>query len=164
MEQATNRIHARPETTVAVAWPTIGACAAGRLVGRWSAIETGFGVLTVGNLLALATIPISLTVFCWQLMPYVCRRYLLTDRRVVVLEGLSATEGPAVALDGFDAIDIETLPGQEWLRSGDLVFKLEGREVFRLAGVSRPETFRQLCLKTRLTLLAVRRVLDAQAV
>lgn len=156
---------ARPETTVAVAWPTIGANPAGRLVGRWSAVETGFGgVFTVGNLLALATIPLSLVVFFWQLMPYVCRRYLLTDRRVVILEGLSATEGPAAALDAFDAIEIDTLPGQEWLRSGDLVFKLEGREVFRLAGVSRPETLRQLCLKTRLTLLAVRRVLDAQAV
>lgn len=152
------------ETPVMTVWPTIAATGSGRLVGRWSAIETGLGkFFTLGKLLALLTIPISLTVFFWQLMPYVCRRYRLSDRRLVVLKGLGAVEGPSIGLDEFDAVDVEVLPGQAWYHAGDLVFRRDGTEVFRLAGVSRPETFRQVCLKVRSALLAVRKVLQEQA-
>jgi len=152
------------ETTVMTVWPTIAATGAGRLVGRWSAIETGLGkFFTLGKLMALATIPISLTVFFWQLMPYVCRRYRLSDRRLIVLVGLGAAEGPSIGLDDFDAVQIDVLPGQAWCDAGDLVFRRDGAEVFRLAGVSRPEAFRQVWLKTRHAVLAVRKVLQEQA-
>jgi hypothetical protein len=33
---------------------------------------------------------------------------------------------------------VELLPGQEWLRAGELIFRRHGNEVFRLSGVSRP--------------------------
>jgi hypothetical protein len=155
---------ARPEATVMVVWPTIAATAAGRLVGRWSAIQTGpGGFFTLGKLLALATIPVSLAVFGWQLMPYVCRRYLLTNRRIIIQAGLSAVEDASIRLDGYDSIDVEILPGQEWHHAGDLVFRRGGTELFRLSGVSRPETFREVCLKTRTAMLTVRNVLQQQA-
>ena len=67
-------------------------------------------------------------------------------------------------LDGFDAIDIELLPGQDWLHAGELVFRRDGSEVFRLSGVSRPEVFRQVCLKARRALLGFRDVATQQAV
>ena len=154
-----------PESTVAVVWPGIAATRAGRLLGRWCAVEKGLGrAFTLGRLLALLTAPLSLALYFWRLAPRVCRRYRLTDRRVVVLEGISAAEGPCAALDAFDAIDVDVLPGQAWLRAGDLVFKREGRELLRLPGVPHPEVFRGLCLRTRDSLLAVRRVLEGQAV
>ena len=152
------------ETTVMVVWPTIGATATGRLVGEWAAIETGLGrFFTLGKLLALLTIPVSLAVFFWQLMPYVCRRYRLSDRRIIVQKGLSAAEGESIALDEFDAVEVEVLPGQAWLHSGDLVFRRGGTEVFRLPGVSRPDVLRHVCLKTQNAMLSVRQVLQEQA-
>jgi len=151
------------EVTSMVVWPTIGATRAGRLVGQLAGIQCGLGgFFTIGKLMAVATIPISLAVFAWQLMPLVCRRYRLTDRRIVVHKGLSAVEERSIGLDEFDAIEIVTLPGQEWLHAGELIFRLGGREVFRLAGVSRPEAFRQVCLKARTALLTVREVLQRQ--
>ena len=57
------------ETTVMTIWPTIGATAPGRWVGRLSGLRLGWGFFTLGKLLALATIPLSLAVFCWQLLP-----------------------------------------------------------------------------------------------
>jgi len=52
-----------------------------------------------------------------------------------------------VELSRFDAIDVIVRPGQAWYPAGDLIFRKGQVETFRLEGVSRPETFRQTCLK-----------------
>jgi len=151
------------ERTSKVIWPTIGATRCGRLVGRLCAIRLGLGgFFTLGKLFALATIPVSLAVFVWQLLPVVMRRYCLTDRRVIVQKGLARIEQRSIGLDQFNALEIRLLPGQEWLRCGDVVFLRGGQEVFRLAGVPRPQTFREVCLKQRNTLLSVGEVLRQQ--
>lgn len=140
-----------------VVWPTIGTTRWGRVIGQLCALRAGVGrVFTLGNLLALVTIPISLAVFFWQLMPGVIRRYCLTNRRIVVFKGLVRVEERSIGLDEFDAIEIRRLPGQEWLRTGEMIFLRDGREVFRLSGVPRPEIFRAICLKQRATMLAMR--------
>ncbi len=152
------------ESLVAVLWPSIAAFPLGRRVGRWCAVRAGpHRALTLGKLLALATIPVSLALYFWRLAPWVCRRYRITDRRVTVLEGLCASEGASLGLGEFDALDVEVLPGQKWLRAGDLVFRRQGNEVMRWPGVPHPEAARQLCLKTRRGVLAVQRVLAEQA-
>jgi len=84
----------RNESPVMTVWPTIAATAAGRWVGRLCALRLGYGFFTLGKLMAPATIPLSLAVFGWQLMPWVCRRYALTSRRILIQKGLSAAEGP----------------------------------------------------------------------
>ncbi len=152
-----------PETPVMTVWPTIGATALGRLVGRLCGASLGRGFFTLGKLLALATIPLSLTVFLWQLLPLVCRRYTLTNRRIVVQKGYKAVEGRAIGLDQFDSIDVLLLPGQDWLHAGELVFQRDGREIFRLSGVSRPEVFREVCRKAQTALVSFRAVLTEQA-
>jgi hypothetical protein len=152
------------EATVMVVWPTVGATAWGRLVGRLAGIRpAGDRFLLAGKLLAAATIPISLTVFAWQLLPGICRRYRLSSRRVAVQRGLQARDERSIDLDQFDSIAIDVLPGQAWLHAGDLVFQRDGVEVFRLPGVSRPETFRAVCQETRDALLSVRQVMAQQA-
>lgn len=151
------------EIPAATCWPTIAAHPLGRLVGRLAAIPLGIRPLTLGNLLALATIPVSLAVFAWQLMPYVCRRYTLTDRRIVIRKGLSGAPGPAIGLDEFDTIDVEVLPGQAWFHAGELVFRRGPDGVFRLSGVSRPEIFRRMCLTVRAARIAVQNVTLAPA-
>ena len=60
-----------------------------------------------------------------------------------------------VDLDRFDAIDVAVSPGQEWYAAGDLVFRRGAIETLRLPGVSRPESFRQTCLKARQAYVAV---------
>ena len=146
------------ETLISTVWPTIGATAAGRFVGALANIRIGWMFFTVGNLMALATIPISVTVFCWQLLPIVCRRYALTNRRIVIQKGLSAVEGPCIRLDEFDAIEVRVRIGQKWLRTGELIFLRNDEEVFHLSGVGRPEIFRTVCLKARTALVAMREI------
>ena len=151
------------EAAVKVVWPSIGAFGLGRLVGRLCAVRVGIGgFFTLGKLFALATIPISLSLYVWKALPSVMRRYRLTHRRLIVQRGLSQVEERSIGLDEFDAIEIRVLPGQHWLRCGELVFLREGEEVFRLSGVPRPEVFRQICLKQRSSLQSVRRLLCHQ--
>ncbi len=151
------------ESTLTVRWPTITATVPGRLVGRLAAVGPGFGTtLTLGVLLSVITLPISMAVYAWQLMPFVARRYRLTDRRIVVQRGLTPVEGASITYDQFDEIEVQTLPGQAWLHAGELVFRRDGQEVFRLSGVCRPEVFRRVCLEAQNARLAVDRVLARQ--
>lgn len=97
----------------------------------------------------LVTFPLTITIYAWQLMPLVCRRYRLTNRRVLILRGYTAVEEASIGFEEFDTIQLKVLKGQEWLQAGDLIFRSGEKEVFRLRGVSRPEPFRQTCLKAR---------------
>jgi hypothetical protein len=151
------------ETTSMVLWPSIAATRAGQLVGKLGSVGADSkSFWNAGKLLAIASIPIALTAFAWNLLPYFSRRYRLTNRRVVIHEGLSAAEGASIPLDEFDSVEIERLPGQEWLHAGEVMFMKEGEEVFRLSGVLRPETFCEVCLKARQALVSVREVMVEQ--
>lgn len=65
-------------------------------------------------------------------------------------------EEAAVNLDNFDEIKIEVQKGQEWYPAGDMIFRRGDVETLRLLGVSRPETFRQTCLKAHVSFVGVR--------
>ena len=132
-------------------------------MGRLCASRAGFGIFTLGNFSALATIPLSLALYFWLRMPYLCRRYTLTNRRIIVCRGLAPRDDKWVELDEFDSCEPEILPGQPWLRSGDLVFRKGEIEVLRLAGVTRPTVFRHVCLSAQHALLSVRKVVQEQA-
>lgn len=150
------------EAPVMTVWPTLGALRLGRWIGRYAAMGWGWGPLTVGALFALATIPLSLALFCWLFAPVVCRRYALTTRRVIVRRGLGALEDHWISMEDFDEIAVEVLPGQQWFRSGDLSFRRGGEELLRLAGVRRPEVVRRACLKIQTALLAVGKAVGKQ--
>jgi hypothetical protein len=152
------------EVTCRVVWPTIGATRLGRFVGQAAAVRIGFGeFFTLGKLLALATIPLALAVFAWQLMPYVCRRYVLSNRRIIIRRGLMPVDEQWIEFDEFETVDVEILPGQEWLHTGDVVFRRSGNEVLRLSGVPRAEMFQRLCQTSQTALLSVRDIVCRQA-
>jgi hypothetical protein len=151
------------EVTIMTVWPTLGASNLGRTLGKLYAIKAGPWIFTVGNLIALCSIPIALPLFFWMLSPWATQRYRLTNRRLVVQRGLKAIDERWVELDRFDSIEVVVLPGQEWYHAGDLVFRNGPVETMRLPGVSRPETFRQTCLKARHSFVGVKKILQHQA-
>ncbi len=137
------------EVTIMTVFPTLGATAAGRLIGRLCRVGNARGFFSLGKLFAVALIPVAIGLFVVSLLPGIITRYRLTNRRVVVQKGVSAKDERWVDFDRFDAIDVDVLPGQEWFPCGDLIFRRGPIETFRLAGVSRPETFRRTCLAAR---------------
>lgn len=146
---------ATAEATVMTVWPSVASTGLGRSLGRLYRIREGVGPISVGRLALLATIPLGLMLYFSLRMPWAIRRYRLTNRRVLIERGINPVVEQYVDLDRFDAIDLAVSPGQEWYAAGDLVFRRGPIETLRLAGVSRPESFRQTCLKVRQSYVAV---------
>jgi hypothetical protein len=160
------------ETTIATTWPSLAATGIGRWWGRRYANKIGltvFGIpLTLGRLVALLSIPLILPVYFHMLVPRLpgvvfgwpnsaCRRYRLTNRRVMVEQPFGGGEQQSVSLDRFDTITLEVQPGQEWYRAGDLIFRNGPIETFRLLGVPHSESFRQTCLKAHQCFVGVQK-------
>jgi hypothetical protein len=154
------------EVTVMTVWPSIAAMRLGRLIGVACGINVPPKPFNVGKLFALAMIPLALTLYFYRfavplltlgMINSTCLRYRLTNRRLVVQEGLLPVDKQAVGLDQFDSIDVVVLAGQEWYPAGELIFRKGPVEVFSLSGVSRPEAFRQVCLKAHQAYVGVRR-------
>jgi hypothetical protein len=153
------------EVTIMIVWPSIGGTELGRLLGRAMSIKAGFGsIFTVGNLIALLVAPLAAPFYFTKYAPWDCRRYRLTNRRLIIEWGLHGAEERSVPLDEFDTVEVEVLPGQAWYPCGDLVFRRGKIHTMRLLGVLRPETFRRTCLKAQISFVTVQRALDQQAV
>ena len=153
------------EAEIMTVWPSISAYPSGQFLGGMYDMKfpNVNRAMRVGNLIALASIPHALFLYFFKLLPHFGMRYVLTNRRVVVMRGIQNVEKFSVALDNFDDIRIETQAGQEWFKAGDLIFLSGDREVFRLAGVSRPEAFRAQCLKAHIAYVGIKAALAGQA-
>ena len=150
------------ETPVMTVWPSICAYPSGRFLGSLYSIRwPDLYIFRLGSLLALASIPHALGLFFYRLLPFVGVRYTLTNRRVVVQRGLAAEDDKAIDLDRFEEIEVRVRNGQAWFEAGDLIFKRNGVETFRLEGVSRPEVFRRCCIKSKEAFVGVQEVLGA---
>ena len=152
------------EVTVMTVWPSNASYGIGKFLGRLYSLQAGFYIFKLGNLIALASIPIALVLYLIKVLPFVGRRYRVTNRRIVVELGISCKkEEKAVDLDRFDSIDVDVQPGQEWYDAGDLAFRLGKTETFRLEGVSRPAAFKQVCLKSHTAYVGVQEALARQS-
>ncbi len=152
------------ESTIMMVWPSIAATPLGQFFGRLYGIRAGISFVTVGNLIALLSIPVMLPLYFLRKWPFSMQRYRLTNRRVLIERGIHGRAEQYVDLDRFDTIEVVILPGQEWYPAGDLVFRRGAIETFRLRGVQRPETFRQTCLKAHQAYVGVRRVMELAGV
>jgi len=145
------------ETTVMTIWPSVAMYPLGQALGTLYAIRwPDVYFFRLGNLVALLSIPIALVLYFLRVAPGIGTRYRLTNRRIIVERGLTSVQDKAVDLDRFDSIAVDVKPGQAWYHAGDLVFKLGNVETFRLEGVSRPEAFRETCLKSHLAYSTVK--------
>lgn len=148
------------ETTVMTVWPSNAYFTVGQILGQaydWKFPDVYF--FRIGRLIALASIPIALVLFFMRVLPVIGIRYRLTNRRVIVEQGIMGKEVKSVELDRYDNIEIVVRPGQSWYDAGDLIFKLGNTETFRLEGVSRPDAFRSTCIKAQMGYAGVKKIL-----
>jgi len=143
------------EATIMTVWPSVASTWAGRTLGLLYRIKEGFGPVSIGRIALLATVPFGLLLYLSLRAPWAIRRYRLTNRRVIIEQGINPKVRQFVGLDGFDAIQVDVTPGQEWYAAGDLVFRRGAVETLRLPGVSRPESFRRVCLEARQAYVSV---------
>ena len=146
---------ATSEATIMAVWPSVAGSSSGQFFGNLFLLDLGLWPVTVGNLIALASIPVMLLLYFSMRLPWAITRYRLTNRRVTIDRGIAWKVEQYVDFDRFDTIEVQVRPGQDWFHAGDLVFRLGATETFRLSGIRRPEVFRQACLKVQQSYLSV---------
>lgn len=152
---AVEKIREPEEHIVKTVWPSIAAFRFGRWIGRvWErAVSKGpWAAVLAGLFLA----PLAAVVYLWRLRPGHARRYVVTDRRVVVMEGIIPKEVAAIGWDELDRIEAQPQPGQAALRAADIVFFKGDQPVLVLPGVSLAENFVRLCRRTRQAFLDIK--------
>ncbi|MDZ4782333.1 MAG: PH domain-containing protein [Planctomycetia bacterium] len=147
------------EVGIATVWPSIAVTALGRWLGRRFENNTVIGPLhlSIGRVWVLMSIPLALKLYFFNLLPFRCRRYRLTNRRVIIQKGLAGVDERWCLLGDFDEIQIVVQPGQSWYRCGDMVFTKGKVESLRLAAVPHPESFRSTCLKAQRSYTSVKK-------
>jgi hypothetical protein len=76
----------------------------------------------------------------------VCRRYTLTNQRLMIRKGLRPTARQEVALSAIDDVRVVPESLDAFYRAGDLEVLSGGQVVLKLPGVPEPESFRQSIL------------------
>jgi hypothetical protein len=122
------------EVRIREAWPSVAAVGGGlsRVAEKLmkSVFLAPLGWLTL------------LPLFVRKLMPSVCRRYTLTNRRLMVQRGLKPSPVQEVALADIDDVRLVPDSYSPFYRSGDLEVLSQGKVALKLAGVPEPEGFR----------------------
>jgi hypothetical protein len=85
--------------------------------------------------------------FPLKFLPFVCKRYTLTNRRLMVRRGL-ARPRPIQEIALTDIDDVRVAPNSQniFYHSGVLEILSQGKTVFHLPGVPQPEAFRHTIL------------------
>lgn len=126
------------EAMIREVWPTIMDVSAG--------VAALSGKLIRSIFLAPLGWMLNGLLFGKKLAPIVCKRYTLTNRRLMVRRGWKPTPLHEVALADIDDVRLAPDSYDAFYRSGDLQVLSGGKEVLKLTGVPEPESFRQAIL------------------
>ena len=77
-----------------------------------------------------------------KVLPFVAKRYTVTNRRVMIRRGLKPTPTHEVALTDIDRVEIVPDANSDFYRAGTLEIMSQGKVALRLPGVPEPESFR----------------------
>jgi hypothetical protein len=127
------------EAKIRDAWPSVAAtCAPAAHVGR---------KLMLSKCAAPLGWLILLPVYFWKILPFVARRYTLTNRRVMVQAGLKPVPRQEVALADIDDVRVIQDANSEFYRAATLeIIGKDGDVALTLPGVPGAEALRHAIL------------------
>lgn len=75
-------------------------------------------------------------------LPFLGRRYTLTNRRLMIRKGISRRPAWEVPLAEIDDVRVQMDANSDFFRAGNLEIISQGKVIFTLQGVPEPESFR----------------------
>jgi hypothetical protein len=114
-------------------WPTVAAYPGIASLGRKL---SGTYVLAPLGWLLMAQ------VFFGKFIPFLAKRYAVTNKRVLIRTGITGKPGPAVPLGEIDEVRVVTDANSDFFRSGTLEIISNGQVRLSLPGVPEPEGFK----------------------
>jgi hypothetical protein len=128
------------EGRIREAWPSVASVP---IIARLGLMLTRTYVLA-----PLAWLLMS-SVFFGKLLPFLMRRYTLTNRRLMIRKGWYGTPSIEVPLAEVDNVRVVSDANSAFFRAGNLEIVSDSEIVMTLAGVPEPEGFRLAILNAR---------------
>jgi len=137
-----------------VAPPTLGEV---RVRVVWPSVAASPGIASLGKALTRTYVLAPLAwaimgmVYFAKVMPFTARRYLLTNRRIMILRGWAGKVGGEVPLAKIREVKVVTDANTNFFRAADLHILGDGSEqpLLVLPAVPEPENFRRAILYSR---------------
>jgi hypothetical protein len=106
---------------------------------------------TLMRTIVLAPVAWLLLAPCYfkKILPFIAKRYTLTNRRLMIRRGLKAKPTHEVALAAIEDVRIEPGTLDPFYRSATLEIVAGGQVVLRLRAVKDPESFRRAILNAK---------------
>lgn len=150
--QAISGVSANTENVVMTIWPSVCAGAIGRTLGQLMDLSSKKIFLTdipiTNALVAAVTAPLFAAGYFAEKV--LGNKYVITNRSVQIWSSLFSRKEREVTFDEFTDVDIVERPGQSFYNAADIaLLGSNGLPVLVLAGVPRPQVFRQTILKAR---------------
>lgn len=123
------------EAMIREVWPSVRGISSG-IAGLSSSLIRSIFLAPLGWAL-------NALLFGRKLAPFLCQRYTLTNRRLMVRRGWKPAPVQELALTDIDDVRLIADTYDPFYRSGDLQILSGGKEVLKLAAVPEPESFRQ---------------------
>lgn len=123
------------ETMIREVWPSVLDVQAG-LAGLSAKLMRGVLLAPLGWL-------VNALLFGRKLAPFVCKRYTLTNRRLMIQRGWRPAPVQEIALTDIDDVRLDAASYDAFYRAGTLEVYSGGKPVMKLVGVPEPESFRQ---------------------
>jgi uncharacterized membrane protein YdbT with pleckstrin-like domain len=91
-----------------------------------------------------------LPIYFLKILPFVAKRYTLTNRRLLIRRGLKATPAQQVPLNQIDDVRLVESSIDKFFRSATLEILSGGNVVLRLPAIPQADSFRRAVLDTRI--------------
>src|SRR5262245_65172140 len=123
------------EALIREAWPAV------------SGINPGLASLARRCVQSIVLLPVGallmLLLFKLKLAPFLCKRYTLTNRRLMIRKGWKPAPAQEIALGDIDEVRIDAGGVDPFYVAGNLEVISKGQIAMTLPGVPEPEGFRQ---------------------
>ena len=139
------------EAMIRELWPSVAAHPAVAGLGKnltqiAGKIARTVVLFPVGLAIAAVAWVIMAPTYFGKLLPFVAKRYTLTNRRLMIRRGLKPKPSKEVALADIDDIRIVKDANSDFFMSGTVEVISKGQVVLKLPGVPGPEAFRHAIL------------------
>jgi hypothetical protein len=123
-----------------------------RIREAWPSVARNPGMASLGRVL---TRTIVLAPLAWlimaggyfgKLLPFLARRYTLTNKALMIRRGLKGKPGQSVPLADIHDVQVKTDANSDFFRAGNLEIISNGQVVMTLRGVPEPDGFRHAIL------------------
>ena len=126
------------EAVIREKWPSVVAIQPG-VAGLAEALTRTIALAPVAWLLLLP-------LFVLKFLPFLCKRYTLTNRRLMIQRGLKPRPVQEVPLADIDDVRLDPDGFNAFYKCGTLEVLSQGKPVLTLRGVGGPEAFRHAVL------------------